>query len=70
MNQSAAVDEGNDLHSRGQDVIVHFLDFFVESFQSGIGGGAFAQQHDAGDDVVVVDDLAVFADGTMGAVGA
>ena len=31
VNQIAAIDERNDLHARGQDVIVHLLDFFVEA---------------------------------------
>ena len=47
VDQVAAIDERNDLHARRQDVIVHLLDFFVERFESRIGGGAFAQQDDA-----------------------
>jgi hypothetical protein len=42
-------------------VLVQLFHLGVNGFQRGIGFGAFAQQHDAFDDVVVVDDLAVLA---------
>src|SRR5579864_3285395 len=61
VDQVAAVDEGNDLHPGGQDVVVHLLDLFVEGLESRIRRRSLAQQDDPGDDVVVIDDLAVFA---------
>jgi hypothetical protein len=52
-------------------VVVHLVDFFVQGFERWIRGRAFAQQGDAGYDIVIVDDLAVIMlDGAMGAVGA
>ena len=44
--------------------VVEFLNFFVNSFQRGIGVGTFAEKHDAGNHVVVIDELAILvADG-------
>ena len=42
-------------------MIVHLLNLFVEGFKGRIGIGSFAEQDDAGDDVIIVDDLPVFA---------
>ena len=50
---------GNDLHARGQDVVVQLLHFFVESLQRRVRIGAFPQERDARDHIVVVDDLSV-----------
>jgi hypothetical protein len=46
-------------------VIVHLLDFLVESSERRICGRTFTQEHDARHHVLVIDDLSVFAvDGT------
>jgi hypothetical protein len=45
MNQVAAIEEGNDLHALGQNVIVDLLDFSSIAFQHGIGVRALLQQH-------------------------
>ena len=42
-------------------LFVQLLHLVVNAVQRGVGFGAFAQQHDAFDHVVVVDDLAVRA---------
>jgi reverse gyrase len=59
VHQIAAVDERNDLHAGRQNVIVQFLHFLVNSLQRRVRLGAFAQQHDAGNHIVVIDDLSV-----------
>ncbi len=61
VHQVAAIDERDDLHARGQDVIVQLLHFRVNALQRRVGVRAFAQEHDAGNHIVVVDDLAVLA---------
>src|SRR5579872_617998 len=61
MHQVTAVEKGDDLHAGGQNVVVQFLHFFVDALQGGIGRRAFAQEHDSGDNVIVVDDLSIFA---------
>ena len=61
VHQLAAVDEGNNFHARRQDVIVQLLHFCVNALQRRFRVGALAHGHDAGNHVVVVDDLAVFA---------
>src|SRR5271165_845004 len=60
-NQTAAINERNDLHPPGQNVIVHLLNSLVKSFKNRVRIRTFPQEHDAGNDVVVIDDLAVFA---------
>ena len=47
VNQIAAIEEGDDLNSRRQDVIVEFFHFFVNAFKGRLRRCAFAQQHDA-----------------------
>ena len=61
VHQVAAVEKRNDLHARRQDVLVQLLHLLVDGLQRRVGIGALAQQHDAFDHVVVVDDLAVRA---------
>jgi hypothetical protein len=61
VEQVAAVEEGNDLDAGGQDVVVELFDLGVDAFEGGVGVVALLQQDDAFDDVVVVDELAVFA---------
>ena len=61
MDQIAAIDERNNLHAWGQNVLVQFLHFLVNASQRRVRLGAFSQQHDAGNHIVVVDDLPVFA---------
>jgi hypothetical protein len=59
MHQIAAIDERHDLHARRQDGVVQFLHFLVNSLQRRIGVGAFAQQRNPRNHVVVIDQLAV-----------
>jgi hypothetical protein len=33
MNQGAAIDEGDDLYAGREDMIVQFLDFFMDALQ-------------------------------------
>src|SRR5580692_893183 len=60
VNEIAAVDEWNNLHARRQNMIVQFVHFFMDALQSRVCHSAFAQEHDAGHDIVVIDDLSVF----------
>ena len=66
MHQIAAIQMRDKLHSRrgaGPAVFapVQFGDLCVQRLERGIGFGAFAQQDDAFDHVVVIDDRAIFA---------
>ncbi len=61
LEQVAAVEEGNDLHARRQDVLVELLDLGVDALRGSVGVVALLQQDDAFDDVAVVDELAVVA---------
>ena len=60
VHQIAAIDERNHLHARGQNGVVQFLHLLVNSLQRRVGVGAFAQQRDAGNHIVVIDELSVF----------
>jgi hypothetical protein len=66
MHQVAAVEKWNDLHALGQNVAVQFRDLLVNEVQRFVGPRALAQQHDAGDHVVVVQDFAVGAVNRLG----
>src|SRR5580704_19627811 len=59
MQQIASVEERNDLHSRGKDLIVEFFYLGVDSHQGGVGVIPFLEKDDALDHVVVVDHLAI-----------
>ncbi len=62
--QIAAVDHPLQLHARRQDAVVELLHFGVKLFQRRPRVGALAHHHLREDDIVVVDDHAVFpADG-------
>ncbi len=66
MNEVAAVQEGNHGHSgwkQSQTLIgtfaIELRDLVMDLHQRGVGFRALAEQHDAGDYVVVVDDFSV-----------
>src|ERR1700730_10099947 len=61
MNQVTAIQERHDSHSRRQDAFVELLYLGVNRIECGIGFGAFAEQDDTFDRVVVVEDFAVSA---------
>ena len=69
MHQFAAVEVGDEFHTWRQQasfavVPVQFVNLLVQGVERGFGDGALAEQDDAFDDVVVVEDGAVFlADG-------
>ena len=54
MHQVAAIQVGNDVHARRQEVLVEELDLLVQGGQNVVPVGAFAQQHDTGDHVRIV----------------
>src|SRR5579872_6199938 len=60
VNQVAAIDEGNDLHARRQNMTVQFLHFLVNPLKSCIGGRSLSQKNDPRDDIIVVNNLFVF----------
>src|SRR5271169_433219 len=59
VNQKTAIEEGDDLDSLRQDVIVKFFYFFMDGRERLLAGCAFSQQHDARDYIVVIDDLPI-----------
>src|ERR1700691_2326243 len=59
MEQIAAVEHGNDLHTLGQDVIVELVHLLVNPFERGAFFGPLAHQHAALDDVGLIDNDAV-----------
>src|ERR1700749_735941 len=59
MQQVAAIQEGDDLHSRRQDLSIELGHLLVDTSQSRIGIVALLEQDDTFDHVVVVDDLVV-----------
>ena len=61
VHQLAAIEKRNDLHSRRQNVVIKFFDLLVDTLECRLRGRSFAQQHDARDDIVIVDNLAVVA---------
>ena len=61
MQQFASIDEWNDLYARRQNVIIQFPHFFVEAFQGLLRIGTLAQESNARDDVVVVNNPSIFA---------
>src|SRR5277367_2008493 len=61
VHQVIAVEEGNNLHSRRQNMLVQFFDFGVNSIQRVIGLSAFAHQHDTFHYVVVINYFAIGA---------
>ncbi len=60
VDEVAPVVERHDLDAGRQDAAVQLLDFLVDGLQGRVETGAFPHEDDAGDDVVVVDDLPVF----------
>src|SRR5579863_1101224 len=61
VHEFAAVDEGDQFHARRENVGVQILDLLVDIHERLVGFSALAQQHNSGDYVLIVDDLAVFA---------
>ncbi len=61
MHQVAAVEERDDLHAGREDLFVQLVNFVVNGDQGFVGVGALAKQDDAFDDVIIVDNRAVFA---------
>ena len=61
MHQIVAIQVGNDLHARGQDVIIQLLHHGVNALHRRRRVRAFAHEHDAFHDVVVVNHHAVGA---------
>ena len=59
FEEIAAVDQRNQLHARGQDVIVHLLDLGVEPAKRLIGVGAFTKKRDPGNNVRAIDQLPI-----------
>ncbi len=59
VHQLAAIDEGNDLDPRRQDLFVQLLDLCVETHQRSFRIGALAHGHPRRHHVVVIDNLAV-----------
>ena len=62
----AAIQHGNDLHTLRQDALVELLHFLVNPVESWARVRALPQQHNALDDVVLIDDRAI---GAMGGPG-
>src|ERR1700736_3114442 len=61
MHQVATVQHRHDLHAVRKNVIVELLDFVVDAIERRVGFRSLAQQDNAHDYVVVVDDLPVRA---------
>src|ERR1700691_3273086 len=59
MEQIAAVEHGNDLHTLGQDVVVELVHLLVNPFECGAFFGPLAHQDAALDDVGLIDNDAV-----------
>ena len=59
VDEVAPVVEGHDLHAGGQDLLVQLLHFLVDPLEGRVELRALTHEHDAGDYVAVVDDLAV-----------
>src|SRR6266481_1687364 len=61
MQQVAAIKHWDDLHAGRQDALVKLLHLLVDGGERFIGIGSLAQQHDALDYIVVVDNVSVSA---------
>src|ERR1700722_6746654 len=61
VQQVAAVEEGNYLHTRRQHLLVELLHLGVNAFKRRIRVLTLLQQHNAFHNVVVVDELAIIA---------
>ena len=61
----AAIEEGNDLDARREDVGVEVVDFGVDGFKGAVGVVALLEEDDAFDYVAIVDQLAVVAGGWL-----
>src|SRR5215472_11823607 len=66
MHQVAAIEEGNDLHARRKNPVVQLLNLLMNSLECRIRVGALTQQHDAADDVIIVDNAPVRKMGRAG----
>src|ERR1039457_343539 len=59
LHQIAAIDERVDRYTGRQDVIVQFRNFLVNTLQCRVCVGILSQQHNTGNDIVVIDDPAI-----------
>ena len=59
MKQITTVEEGNNLHSLGKDVVIDLLDPGLDSRERGACVGSFLQQHGAFHHVRCIDELAI-----------
>ena len=63
MHQIVAIEIGDDLHPRGQNMVVEPFDHRVQAFQHSRGVCAFTKEHDPFDDVIVIVDHTVIPSG-------
>ncbi len=61
VNQIAAIEKRNDLHAGGKQAFIQLFDLRVNRVERRVRLGAFAQQDDARDNVVVVNDASIQA---------
>src|SRR5579871_2940698 len=61
MHQVATIEKRNNLDAGRQDSFVQLLLLGFDRLKRGLGFGAFAQEHDALDDVVIVENFAIGA---------
>src|SRR4030081_3256626 len=59
VDQIAAIDEGNYFYTRRQNAVVQLLNLRVDSSEGVVRIGAFAQEHDSGNHIVVIDNFAI-----------
>src|SRR5580704_378730 len=60
-NEIAAIEVGDEGNAGGQQSVVEFMNFGMKSIESSVSVCALAEQDDSLDDVVVVENSAVFA---------
>ncbi len=59
VDQVAAVEEGNDLHSRREEMVVEVIHFLVERGQHRVPVCPFAQQNDSLHRIGLIDNRAI-----------
>jgi len=59
VHELAAVEERNDFDAWGQDLVVQLVNFLMNGDESFVGIGAFAEEDNTFDDVVVINDGAI-----------
>ena len=60
-SRSLLIDEGNNLHALGQDLVIQFLYLFMDALEHGLRIRALLQSCDARRHIVVIDYFAVLA---------